>query len=72
VAARGRRRTFTLRLAAPVTGRVRVRHGPLPFFLGASSSEEALLDGVQVQRGFFDASFELVVIADAAVEVSLT
>lgn len=71
VAARGRLRTFVLRTAHPATGTVTVRSGPLPFFLGATRRVHPLADGLPLRRGFFDASFEVVVVADEAVNVRL-
>lgn len=71
VAARGRLRTFTLRVGQPVGGIVAVRSGALPFFLGARRSVLPLQDGVTARRGFFDASFEIVVTAGADVLVRL-
>ncbi len=71
IAARGRLRNFVLRMGHSVDGTVEVRSGPLPFFLGASRREFPLHDGLTVKRGFFDASFEVVVTADADVQVAL-
>jgi hypothetical protein len=71
IAARGRLRTFVLRLGHPVEGTVAIRRGPLPFFIAASHREVELADGLEIKRGFFDASFEIVVTprADAQVRV---
>jgi len=71
IAARGRARTFVVRLSHGVGGSVEVRSGPLPFFLGASRQMLALSDGLTVHRGFFDASFEVIVSADQDVNVRL-
>lgn len=71
VAARGRLRTFVLRTGGAVRGTVEVRSGPLPFFLGAKRQVFPLHDGLTVKRGFFDASFEVVVTPDAEVAVRL-
>lgn len=75
VAARGRKATFVLRLDTPVDGTVggtvEVRNGPLPFFVLANRNEFPLVDGLEVRRGFFDASFELVVTAASAVRVTI-
>ena len=71
VAARGRTATFVLRIGRPVDGVVEVRNGPLPFFLGARRTEFALVDGLEVRRGFFDASFELAVTAASEVQVTI-
>ena len=71
VAARGLSRTFVLRTGEAVGGSVVVRSGPLPFFVLASRRVHPLTDGLTVRRGFFDASFEIVVVADAAVHVRL-
>lgn len=71
IAARGRVRTFVLRTGHPVGGTVVVRSGPLPFFIGASRHVFPLHDGLTVKRGFFDASFEVVVTAEAHVQVRL-
>ena len=48
-----------------------MRSGALPFFIGASSRERDLADGIPIERGFFDASFEVVVTAEADVQVRL-
>ena len=69
VAARGRAATFVLRIDSPVEGSVEVRHGPFPYFLLASRSEIPLVDGLEVRRGFFDASFELAVTSASDVRV---
>ena len=71
VAARGLSRTFVLRIGQAVGGSVVVRSGPLPFFVLASRRVHPLTDGLTVRRGFFDASFEVVVLAEAAVNVRL-
>ncbi len=71
VAARARKAMFVLRVDRPVDGIVEVRNGPFPFFLGASRKEFPLVDGLEVHRKFFDASFELVVTASAEVEVTI-
>lgn len=71
VAARGRTRTFVLRVGEAVPGEVVVRRGPLPFFWLASRRVSPLADGVTAHRGFFDASFEVVVIAKSPVNVRL-
>ena len=71
VAARGRKATFVLRVDRPVDGSVEVRNGPIPFFLGASRKEFPLVDGLEVHRKFFDASFELVVTASVEVQVTI-
>ncbi len=67
--------TFVLRVeaigGAPVTGTVEVRNGPLPFFLASQRQVRPLVDGMTVKRGFFDASFELVVVTDAAATVTV-
>ncbi len=69
--ARGRARTFVLRVGHDAQGSVRVRSGALPFFIGAGHRVLPLADGVTVARGFWDASFEVVVTADEAVNVRL-
>jgi hypothetical protein len=71
IAARGRLRTFVLRTDRPVGGTVAVRSGPLPFFLGAGRRVLTLGDGLTIKRGFFDASFEVVVTSEADVHVRL-
>lgn len=71
VAARGRKATFVLRIDTPVEGSVEVRNGPIPFFLAASRNVFPLVDGLEVKRGFFDASFELVVTAASEVQVTI-
>jgi hypothetical protein len=71
VAARGRLRTFSLRVGHPATGSVTVRSGPLPFFVLSSRRTLPLADGLRIKRAFFDASFEVVVLADEAVNVRL-
>jgi hypothetical protein len=71
VAARGRLRTFSLRVGHAVAGTVEVRSGPLPFFIGAGRRTFPLQDGLPIKRGFFDASFEVVVTAQADVQVRL-
>lgn len=71
IAARGRLRTFVLRTDRAVGGTVAVRSGPLPFFLGARRREFPLADGLTIRRAFFDASFEIVVTAEADVYVRL-
>lgn len=71
IAARGRLRTFVLRTGHAVGGTVAVRSGPFPFFLGARRRELPLDDGLMIRRGFFDASFEVVVTAEADVHVRL-
>ena len=48
-----------------------MRNGPVPFFLLANRKEFDLVDGLEVRRGFFDASFELVVTAVSEVHVTL-
>jgi hypothetical protein len=63
--------TFVLRTSSPVEGSVEVRNGPLPFFLMAPRKELPLVDGMTVRRGFFDASFEIVVIATSEVDVTI-
>ena len=69
VAARGRSATFVLWIDSQVAGSVEVRHGPFPFFLFAGRSEVPLVDGLEVRRGFFDASFELAVTSASDVQV---
>jgi hypothetical protein len=71
IAARGRLRTFVLRTGHAVGGTVAVRSGPFPFFLGARRRVFPLDDGLTIRRGFFDASFEVVVTADADARVRL-
>lgn len=71
IAARGRLRTFVLRTDRAVGGTVAVRSGAFPFFLGARRRAFPLDDGLTIRRGFFDASFEVVVTADADVRVRL-
>ncbi len=71
IAARGRKATFVLRIDTPANGSVEVRNGPVPFFLLANRKEFDLVDGLEVRRGFFDASFELVVTAVSEVHVTL-
>jgi len=60
-----------LRTGHAVGGTVAVRSGFFPFFLGAGRREFPLADGLTIRRGFFDASFEVVVTADADVNVRL-
>ena len=69
VAARGRSATFVLRVHPPVDGSVEVRNGPFPFLLLATRKEVPLIDGLEVRRGFFDASFEVAVTATSDVQV---
>jgi hypothetical protein len=71
IAARGRLRTFVLRTDRAAGGTVAVRSGSFPFFLGARRREFPLGDGLTIRRGFFDASFEVVVTAEADVQVRL-
>lgn len=71
IAARGRLRTFALRTDRAVGGTVEVRSGPFPFFVGARRRVLPLGDGLTIKRGFFDASFEVVVTAEADVHVRL-
>lgn len=71
VAARGLVRTFVLRTGHAAPGTVVVRSGALPFFIGAGRHELPLADGTPIKRGFFDASFEIVVTADEPVNVRL-
>lgn len=71
IAARGLSRTFSLRTGHAVDGAVVVRSGPLPFFLLAGRREYPLADGLTLHRGFFDASFEVTVTAEEAVNVRL-
>lgn len=59
-----------LRTDRAVGGTVAVRSGPFPFFLGARRRVLPLGDGLTIRRGF-DASFEVVVTADADVHVRL-
>lgn len=70
IAARGRAATFVLRIDTPVDGSVEVRHGPLPFFVLSSRKDFPLVDGVEVRRNFFDASFELAVTVASEVQVT--
>jgi hypothetical protein len=71
IAARGRLRTFVLRTDHASGGTVVVRSGPLPFFLRARRREFPLGDGLAIKRGFFDASFEVVVTAETDVYIRL-
>ena len=83
IAARGRAATFVLRIDTPVDGpvewsvegsvegSVEVRHGPIPFFLGAKTNAVPLVDGLTVRRGFFDASFAVTVTAASDLSVSI-
>ena len=63
--------TFVLRTSSSVEGSVEVRNGPLPFFVMSARKEIPLIDGMTVRRGFFDASFEIVVISTSEVEVTI-
>jgi hypothetical protein len=71
IAARGRLRTFVLRTDRSVDGTVAIRSGGWPFFFRANCRDVPLRDGLTIKRGFFDASFEVVVIAEADVHVRL-
>ncbi len=71
IAARGLSRTFALRIGHAVGGSVVVRSGPLPFFLLARRREYPLADGLALHRGFFDASFEVTVTTEEAVNIRL-
>lgn len=71
IAARGLARTFVLRTAHAAPGSVEVRSGALPFFIGASRRVLPLADGMTIQRGFWDASFEIAVTPAEAVNVRL-
>jgi hypothetical protein len=71
VAARGLVRTFTVRTNHPATGELVVRSGLLPFFIASKRQVFPLADGLEVKRGFFDASFEVLVTPDADVHILL-
>ena len=71
MAARGRARTFVLRIGHPASGTVGVRSGALPFFVGAGGRTLPLVDGLTIARGFWDASFEVVVTPEEDVVVHL-
>lgn len=71
IAARGLSRTFFLSFSGGATGKVEVRRSVLPFFLLSARSEEPLVAAMEVKRGFFDASFELVVTPEQDLEVFL-
>jgi hypothetical protein len=71
IAARGLARTFVLRLGHAAPGSVEVRSGALPFFIGAGRRVLPLADAMTIKRGFWDASFEIVVTPTEAVNVRL-
>ena len=71
IAARGRLRTFVVRTDPAVGGTVVVRSGPFPFFIRAKRREHPLVDGLTIKRGFFDASFEVIVTASTDAHVRL-
>lgn len=70
-AARGLIRTFTLK-ADGAQGTVEVRRSYLPLFIFASRQSLPFVSGMMVQRGFFDASFDVTLTPNAPCEVTVT
>lgn len=71
IAARGLRREFTIEYQGSAGGSVEVRRGPFPFFVFSSSETMPLASGMKVLRGFFDASFELAVIPNQPLQITV-
>lgn len=70
-AARGLIRTFTL-TAEGVQGTIEIRRSYFPLFIFASRQSLPFTSGMSVQRGFFDASFDVVMNATSPCEVQVT
>lgn len=70
IAARGMPQTYTLN-AEGAAGMVRVRRGFLPFFWFAQEATMPFAHGMKVSRGWLDASFEVVLTANAPCTVEI-